>query len=300
MVMEKGALWQRIAATTKHALAVHALLPVATSHSFVEEQGVRYFVRVLESLRRKDEARREHVLKAKTGPDVSPFLPPERDLTVGSITDSHIAILNKYNVVENHLLIVTRRFEDQNMLLTPQDFEALWRCLAEYESLGFYNGGREAGASQQHKHLQVVPLPLAPEGPRIPVEPLLTAVSGYDPVSVPGFPFLHAFARLDEERAGSPADAARESYRLYCALLKQAGMKLPAASGATLQSAPYCLLVTRTWMLLVPRSREYFGDISLNSLAYAGSFFVRNEEQLGRLKAYGLMNALRFAAIGTS
>ena len=60
---------------------------------------------------------------------------------------------------------------------------------------------------------------------------------------------------------------------------------------------PYCLLVTRDWMLLVPRSREFFEDISLNSLAFAGSFFVRNEQQLDRLKSFGPMNALRRVAL---
>jgi ATP adenylyltransferase len=46
-------------------------------------------------------------------------------------------------------------------------------------------------------------------------------------------------------------------------------------------------------MLLVPRSREHFGEISFNSLAYAGSLFVWNEDLLERLKEYGPLNALR-------
>jgi ATP adenylyltransferase len=46
-------------------------------------------------------------------------------------------------------------------------------------------------------------------------------------------------------------------------------------------------------MLLIPRSREYFEDISLNSLAFAGSFFLRNEQQLEKLKSAGPLNALK-------
>jgi ATP adenylyltransferase len=75
-------------------------------------------------------------------------------------------------------------------------------------------------------------------------------------------------------------------------MLSRVGMDRPYASGLTRQSLPYCFLVTRDWMLLVPRSREHFEDISLNSLAFAGSFFVWNREQLERLKGYGLINAL--------
>jgi ATP adenylyltransferase len=210
---------------------------------------------------------------------------------VGDISETHLAVLNKFNVVKNHLLIVTRAFEDQGMLLTLPDFEALWTCMAEYNSLGFYNGGREAGASQQHKHLQLVPLPLAPEGPAIPVEPMI-AQAPEDVGTVPGFPFLHSFVRLGGDLAGSPLKAARKSFELYHTMLSCVGMKTPQFTGAVRQSLPYCLLVTRDWMLLVPRSREFFEDISINALAFAGSFFVRNERQLDRLRTAGPLNAL--------
>ncbi len=290
--MEKGSLWERVVATTKHALSAGALVPIPTDHAYIEDQGVRFFVRVLANLQRKDEAREKQEAETKKGENANPFLPPEKDLTVADISETHLALLNKFNVVENHLLIVTREFEDQDMLLTLPDFEALWLCMAEYNSLGFYNGGREAGASQQHKHLQLVPLPLAPNGPAIPVEPMISQ-SPKSGVSVaPGFPFLHSFIRFDGDLAGSPPKAARMTFELYRTMLSSVGMTAPQLSGRIRQSLPYCLLVTRDWMLLVPRSKEFFEDISINSLAFAGSFFVRNEHQLERLKTVGPMNAL--------
>lgn len=292
MVIEKGTLWQRLAAATERAQRVGALQPVPTRYTFVEENGIFYFVRVLESLKRKDEARKKQEGSEKSGKNINPFLPPEPDLTVGEITESHIAVLNKFNVLENHLLIVTREFEDQDTLLTLRDFEALWLCMAEYGSLGFYNGGREAGASQQHKHLQIVPLPLAPEGPAVPVEPLFPRVPSGVPAVIPGFPFLHSYVRLDGISADA-SDAARNSFELYGGMLKRTGIHPPVPGRVTRHSMPYCLLAARGWMLLVPRCREFFENISLNSLAFAGSFFVRDEDQLARLKAHGIMKALR-------
>jgi sulfate adenylyltransferase (ADP) / ATP adenylyltransferase len=115
--------------------------------------------------------------------------------------------------------------------------------------------------------------------------------------TVPGFPFLHSFVRLGGDLAGSPLKAARKSFELYRTMLSCVGMTAPQSTGAMRQSLPYCLLVSRDWMLLVPRSREHFEDISINSLAFAGSFFVRNEQQLDRLKAFGVMNALRSVAL---
>ncbi len=297
MAFRKGTLWDALVRTTGHALAIKALLPVPTDHAFIEDGGVRFFVRVLARLRQKDEARRNQGAEARAGKSASPFLPPEKDLTVGDVSDTHIAVLNKFNVVEHHLLIVTRLFEDQDMLLTPADFEALWTCMAEYAGLAFYNGGREAGASQQHKHLQMVPLPLAPEGPAVPLEPLLAGAPEKGIGKVPGLPFQHAFVRLDAGIVKDPPEAARSTFSLYGDMLASLGFSPPRPSRLTRQTMPYCFVTTRDWMLLVPRSREHFEDISLNSLAYAGSFFVRDEQQLERLKAYGPLNALESVAL---
>ena len=298
-LLRPGTLWQTILRTTGQALASGALLPVATDQAFIDADGVQYLVRVLAGLRRKDEARKAQDDAARGGRQANPFLPPEPGLTVGEISDTHVAVLNKFNVVEHHLLIVTRGFEHQETLLTPADWQALWTCMAEYESLGFYNGGKEGGASQDHKHLQVVPLPLASTGPSVPVEPLLAEarIDGTGIGTVPAFPFLHSFARLAPDLWRSPAEAARTGGLLYGQMLERVGMAPPAAEGLTRQSRPYCLLVARNWMLLVPRSREHFEDISLNSLAYAGSFFVRDREQLDRLRTAGPMNALAAVAL---
>ena len=295
MTFKRGTLWQSIIKTTEHALQTGALVPVPTDSTFIEDGGILFFVRVLASLTRKDEARKEQEIAARRGKNLNPFCPPEKDLLVADISDTHIAILNKYNVVEHHLLIITRHYEDQDTLLTLKDFEALWLCMAEYNGLVIYNGGRDAGASQQHRHLQMVPRPLAPRGPSIPVAPLIIEAHKMDGsvLKVPGFPFLHAFVRLRKELINSLHDAARETFHVYASMLEHVGMAGPAKTGLTRQSMPYCLLVTREWMLLVPRSREYFGDISFNSLAFAGSLFVRNEQQLEQIKAFGPMNALK-------
>ncbi len=297
MKLKKGSLWERVIKTTEQAVSAGALLPIPTDYFFIEDRGIRFFVRVLASLSRKDEARKKQEAESKSGKSVNPFLPPERELTVADISDTHIAVLNKYNVMEHHLLIITRHFEDQDTLLTLQDFEALWTCMAEYNALGFYNGGREAGASQQHKHLQMVPLPLAPEGPTIPIEPMVAEAVKHGRGAIAGFSFLNAFVRLDPDLVTSPALAAARTFKLYADMLASVGMAVPPSDGTSLQSGPYCLLVTRDWMLLVPRSREFFENISFNSLSYAGSLFVRDETQLGRLKAVGPLNALRSVAV---
>jgi ATP adenylyltransferase len=289
----KGPLWERLVATTEHALRTGALVPLGTTVvSLADDSGVRFSVRILANLGKKDEARHQQDEGADHGKQPNPFLPPDPDLTVAAVGDTHVAVLNRFNVVDKHLLLVTRHFEEQEMLLTLDDFAALCSCLGEYDSLGFYNGGREAGASQAHKHLQLVPLPLVPGHASVPVAPLLPAAPLDTPLTAPALPFVHAFVRLGGD-THVPEQAASRAFALYSTMLRHVGLAAAEPSRPQRQSMPYCFLMTREWMLLVPRTRECFADISLNALAFAGSLFVRNEEQYARLQEAGAMNALR-------
>ena len=299
MLLKKGTLRQEIVRKTEQALRVGAMLPMPTEYEFVEDRGIRFLVRILENLKRKDKARKEQEKQVSaSGRSVNPFLPYEEDLFVADIFETHVALLNKFNVVDHHLLIVTKTFEDQEILLTPRDFEALWTCMTEYNALGFYNAGEAAGASQSHKHLQMVPLPLSPEGPPVPIESLLATARFKGRFgSIPEFPFRHVFVRLEGGFIESHTDAARKTNALYGEMLQQVGLQPPVTDRPQRQSAPYCLLVTRNWMLLVPRSREFYESISINALGFAGALLVRYREQLDRLNKVGPMTALKSVAL---
>jgi ATP adenylyltransferase len=228
---------------------------------------------------------------------VNPFLPYDPDLFVADISDTHLALLNKFNVIDNHLLIVTRDFEPQEALLNLADFESLMTCLAEFDGIGFYNAGAAAGASQAHKHLQIAPLPLGDFEPAVPIEPILasTLVDGLVQ-RVPSLPFRHAFARL-EPGAVTSVDAAQSVLSRYRALLDAVGVRPVEVSGELHQSAPYNLLVTRRWMLLVPRSEERVEGVSINALGFAGSLFVRDAAQMKVIERLGPMAALQRVAL---
>jgi len=291
-----GSLAGSIASVTAKALASGAMLPIATGCEFIDDGGVRFLVRVLTNRQRKSAQRAAEERSAAVGKPVNPFLPYEPSLFVADVSDSHVAILNKFNVVDHHLLIVTREFEQQQALLTLRDFEAWWRCMGEYESLGFYNGGPEAGASQPHKHLQLVPLPLAPQGPPVPIAPLLAGARGtVGSGTIPGFDFSHSFAILGA--ATSERAATQEAFERYVSMLEQVGLHPRAGKGSDLQGGPYNLIVTKEWLLLVPRSREFFDSISINGLGFAGALLVWSEEQLRALRAAGPLTALRATAL---
>lgn len=299
ILLKRGTLWQDVLYKTERAIHIGALFPLPTVYEFIEDCGIRFIVRILSSLQHKNRARKKQMDEAMlSGKMINPFLPYDENLFVSDISETHVALLNKFNVMEHHLLIVTRYFEEQEMLLTLQDFEALWYCMSEYNSLGFYNGGETAGASQSHKHLQMVPLPLAPEGPEVPAEPLFSGVRFKKRLGVlHRFPFLHVFTWLPSDILSSPCKAAAKTFEIYAKMLSHVGLESPAADGLKRQSGPYCLIMTRKWMFLVPRSQEFFQSISINSLGFAGSLFVRNKKQLEILKKHGPMTALKSVAL---
>lgn len=281
------------------ALECGALLSIPTEQEFVEQGGVRFLVRILSNLIRKEKALKKLDEQTSSGDRTfNPFLPYEKDLFVADISDTHVCILNKFNVVERHVLIVTRAFEAQDTWLTLQDFVAMWTCLSEFDGLIFYNAGKIAGASQRHKHLQIVPLPCISADIPIPIAPLLTSAIFQDSIgTIASLPFVHALARLDFAEDNPPLQAAEATLTCYYRLLKAIGLPDTESISSNIQSRAYNLLATREWMLLVARSRESFESISVNALGFAGTLLVRDRPQMQILKDYGPMNLLRQVAV---
>ena len=60
---------------------------------------------------------------------VDPFDPYEEALWVDHLSPSHTLLLNKFNVVAYHVLVVTRKFEPQTEPLNLQDLEATWQVV---------------------------------------------------------------------------------------------------------------------------------------------------------------------------
>lgn len=289
-LFEPGTLWTTLLERTVHAQQCGAIHSISTTPEAIRDGGITFQVRVLKTLAMK-------TLAAASQKDVNPFLPYDPDLFVAEVSKTHIALLNKFNVVQHHLLIVTRAFESQEALLTQKDCEALLFCLAEIDGIAFYNAGTSAGASQPHKHLQLIPFSGLTNN-ELPIEPLLQSVkmSGHTGV-VPSLPFLHAYAPMDSAWLNPGIESARSLLVCYHSLLRAVGLPIVLKTEGSASSPPYNLLVTREWLLLVPRSQEFFEGISINALGFAGAFLVRDTTQLELLKKHGPMTALQRVAM---
>ena len=297
--LKSGTLWAKVTDRTEQALRCGALQPIPTECEFIEQDGVNFLVRILPNLARKEEAKKQQDKATSTsGKEFNPFLPYEEDLFVADISDTHVCLLNKFNVIDHHLLIVTRAFEEQETLLTLDDFVAMWACLAEFDGLAFYNGGKMAGASQRHKHLQLVPLPLVPNMPKVPINPLIASTQFEGSIgTTPDLPFAHAIAQLNSCGLEYPQDAAASTLELYHTMLRTLRLM---SEHSTQRSGAYNLLATRQWMMVIPRSLESFESIPVNSLGFAGTLAVRSQQQMKILVEHGPMTVLRNVAVPTT
>ena len=76
-----------------------------------------------------------------------------------------------------------------------------------------------------------------------------------------------------------------------------AGLSAVHFDGRAHQSAPYNLLVTPEWMLLVPRCAEKADGVAVNALGFAGSLFVRDAQQLEAVRRIGPMTVLKHVGL---
>jgi ATP adenylyltransferase len=87
------------------------------------------------------------------------------------------------------------------------------------------------------------------------------------------------------------------AFERYRKLLVAVGIDAIEINGETHPAAPYNLLFTREWILLVPRSAEFVEGVAVNALGFAGTLFVRNEEQRQLIRRLGPMTILQRAGI---
>src|SRR5512139_3192564 len=108
--LKPAALWPALLEATAHARDRQAILSIPTQPEVVEQNGVAFQVRVIRALAKKEEGKAAQ-------PNANPFLTYDYNLFVAELSPTHVALMNKFNVVDHHLLMVTRAFEDQATLL---------------------------------------------------------------------------------------------------------------------------------------------------------------------------------------
>ena len=256
-------------------------------------------------------------------PKTDPFLPYDPRVFVQELsTGRHVVLLNKFSLFRGHALIVTKHFEFQLDDINGYDMQAAIECLMNIDALVFYNCGKFSGASQPHKHMQLIPLPLTgrsesnvtnpsesdPSLPEtgLPVDILILENnhSGSQEVpilqSIQDWTFLHVYSVLDEsiwKRDIDPNLIKIKLLALYQNILDTVKRDPKISNSSCFH---YNFLFTRRWMMLIPRMQEEFHGIPLNSIGFTGNLLAKTEKQFLEIKNLGLSAILQQVSYKTS
>lgn len=274
MPVRAEAYWRAALLRSAEAQGSGALVPLRTQR--VDNVELAPFV-----LRRLLSRTPRHLRAG--GPKPNPFLPWEPELEVARLGADHVLLLNKFPVQPGHLLVITRSWQPQAGWLTGGDWQAVAQLAADCGGLWFFNSCAAAGASQPHRHLQL--LPRASGEPSCPLAPLLRAqLNG----SEPGWPWAYALSRRRDPLDPQELDLL---YRRHARLLDLGD---PHQDPQPLR--PYNLLFDDDWLLTVRRRQEHIAGFSLNALAFAGYLLATEHSQHAWLVQHGPWALLQAAA----
>lgn len=188
------------------------------------------------------------------------------------------------------LVLPTTSFAPQNADLDADDLGVAWALLGAFRRrrmLAIYNCGLLAGASQKHKHLQIVPLVGEEEGREL----WPARVTGVGE-RVVGVGFAHFAARIEGGVSVEGVCA------LHQCLLTAMHVFLMVRGREGSDSFGYNIALCRDWMVLIPRrAADVDGVSGANALGMLGvvSIGTRAErEEWTRLRYTEYLKLLGF------
>lgn len=153
-----------ISSTTEKARKSKTLQSLSISPpEYIIDNGIEFLISYamkVENVDAKDASSTISSSAKNYGMKPDPFengnIPP--DLIISPIAPSYTLVLNKFNTIKDHSLLITNSFEFQSSALSSEDLEAWYWVIDSTMSVGFYNSNYISGASQRHKHMQIIPM----------------------------------------------------------------------------------------------------------------------------------------------
>ncbi|CAK7207612.1 bifunctional AP-4-A phosphorylase/ADP sulfurylase [Sporothrix eucalyptigena] len=281
-----------------------------TQVALLRVHGVPFQLRFAPALAKKPKAAKPAGDKDKSAQPPTPFNPfedpPPGLMVIPDVCGgTHRLVLNKFAISQDHSILATTTFRPQAHVLEATDLAAAYTCIEAYADAGeelfvFFNSGSHSGASQPHRHLQLLPVAKMREGLEdggsgwdVLVDRLIEGKSGE-------VPFYVAAARL------SPGSTPSSLHTTYLDLYRQARAAAQGTSaviatgdvdttaeesGDVPASISYNLALTKETMAIIPRTAEGAsvtsdgGSLSLNGTVLAGTALVKNEAEWDALKS---------------
>ncbi len=261
-------LWKLTLLQTEKAKQSKSIRPFQTKLQKIEDKLYPYEVRQLIGKPRTQ----DQIL----GPIVNPFSPWDRQLEIKTINNTHVLILNKYPVELGHMLLITNSWQPQDGWLNITDWMALTKIESEIDGFWFFNNSPEAGASQPHRHLQLLH--------RDKEKYLFPREAWFDSISLHNHNQSSLQDRscyLYRRNMYNKDDSAKELNTLYLRLIEK--MEIGNPSTDDKPTISYNLLLTKKWIAIIRRKKEAYNGFNINALGFAGYFLAMNDKDINWL-----------------
>ena len=267
--MSKEIYWEKALQKTKISINSNSLFPLQTNDITKNlYKGDDFIIRELDITKFKK--------NTSIGPKINPFKPWDNILEIDSIGKYHQLILNKYPVQLGHILLITNEWKEQNGWLDIKDWEAIKEVNKDTSGLWFFNSGPLAGASQPHRHIQL--LRRDPSELSCPREKWILALNNlnYKNEKFSKNIILKKFSKsLNEENI----------HEIYKDLSYNLG--LGDQRNDKKPKYPYNLIFTDRWMIIIKRKTDNLFGISINALGFAGYILVTENSDIKYLGELG-------------
>ncbi len=266
--MKKEIYWEKALEKTKISIEKGHLFPLNTIDITEQYYGKKDFL-----IRRLDTSTFKKDLKF--GPKLNPFNPWDKILEIARIGQYHHLILNKYPVQIGHILLITNKWMPQNGWLNLNDWDAIKKVNNDTSGLWFFNSGPLAGASQPHRHIQLLrrddnELICPRENWFLNFEKLKVNPKLFNSIIVKTFDFSNDVNII---------------YKLYLELSKDIGLGDPLIDKKP--KKPYNLLISNKWIAIIKRTNDKIFGFSVNGLGFAGYLLVTERSDTKYLKTNG-------------
>ena len=269
--MRSELIWSKALETSRNAIDCGAVIPLETIKYISDDYNCDYELRFLKS------ELPNYLIEY--GPKRNPFIPWDTRLEIQSINDNHTLILNKYPVQIGHMLLITSFWKPQNGWLNEDDFEAILNIDNDTTGLWFFNSSKEAGASQPHRHFQLLP-------------------RHYNENICPRYEWFCSLLNNDSDNSSEISHCisiksrikdhdskANDLFSSYKNMAKEMNMGDMGSIRKPLK--PYNLLITSEWIALIIRKTDRSNGFSINALGFAGYFLGTKRSNVDNLINFG-------------
>ena len=216
------------------------------------------------------------IMNKNIGPKLNPFNPWDKDLEINKIGSNHQLILNKYPVQVGHILLITKSWKPQNGWLDIADWNAIKKVNNDTSGLWFFNSDTLAGASQPHRHIQL--LRRSKNEKSCPRNDWFINFNNSNIIKNK----LYSKIEVNSFNFKEPDD---KIYKKYLFLSRKLGLGDPLKDKKP--RCPYNLLITNKWIALIKRKNDNVHGFSINGLGFAGYILVTNNSDINYLKKFG-------------